>query len=72
MIQLCTDGKYFPLAGSVNIGKILHSYGANVTALDENGRTPLHIAAASGNFISGDDFIYRLHIVKCYAFSYFF
>ncbi|XP_037029495.1 ankyrin-1-like [Bradysia coprophila] len=36
-------------SGSVNIGKILHSYGANVSAIDEKGRTPLHVAAKWGN-----------------------
>lgn len=46
------DRKYFFsqfLIGSVAIGKILHSYGANVSAVDDIGQTPLHILAESGN-----------------------
>lgn len=50
-----TNWKYYPqfVVGSVSIGKILHAYGANISAVEmENGRTPLHIAAKSGKFLS--------------------
>lgn len=38
--------------GSVNIGKILYSYGANISAVDENGKTPLHVAAKAGKLLN--------------------
>lgn len=50
-INTFTKWKYFLpfFVGSVNIAKILRSHGANVSAVDEFGHTPLHRAAAYGN-----------------------
>lgn len=39
----------FSVAGFVSIGKILASYGANISAIDRKGQTPLHRAVANGN-----------------------
>lgn len=36
----------------MGIGKLLSSHGANVSAVDQRGQTPLHRAAAFGNFFS--------------------
>lgn len=41
---------FFSLSiGSVSIGKLLLSHGANASAVDELGQQPLHRAAAFGN-----------------------
>lgn len=41
----------FSIAGSVSVAKILASHGANVSAVDQLGHTPLHRAAAFGIII---------------------
>lgn len=42
----------FSSVGSVGVAKILSSHGANVSAVDQLGHTPLHRAAAFGNIYS--------------------
>lgn len=39
----------FPIVGFVSTGNILASYGADISAVDKNGQTPLHRAVDNGH-----------------------